>query len=166
MYKENESFGVRPGVNMTEKNRYTNLDFFLCINKKMREIECQKSTNDINSTLTMPNKQRDHFSSRGLVCVCCGYKNTKCIILGPETPLLQMVQLYVNNFYDFELLSNPTGLCPSCKVHLYSAKQGVNLSSVTLENWLLTSERIRLLPRYKGKYKKKIVIVCIICGLD
>ncbi|XP_047129471.1 uncharacterized protein LOC124809426 isoform X1 [Hydra vulgaris] len=49
------------------------------------------------------------------------------------------------------LFSNPIGLCPTCQIYLYSAKKGETLSLVTLERWLLTSERIKLLPRFKGE---------------
>ena len=100
--------------------------------------------------VNMPNKPRDHFSSRKLICVSCGDNNLKCTELVTGNPLLILIQLYANTNYNPTLLSNPIGLCPSCKIYLYSAKKGESLSLVTLERWLLTSERIKLLPRFKG----------------
>ena len=97
-------------------------------------------------------KHRDNFSSRKIICVYCGNKNLKCTLLEPGTPLLNLVQKYANSNFNPELLCSPTGLCSSCKVYLYPAKKGESLSIVTLEKWLLISERIRLLPRFKGKY--------------
>nr|XP_047125977.1 uncharacterized protein LOC124807737 isoform X2 [Hydra vulgaris] len=97
----------------------------------------------------MPYKHRDHLLSRKIICARCGKKNLKCSMLEPGTQFLNLVQMYANSNYNPDLLSSPTGLCSSCKVYLYSAKKGESLSIVTLENWLLTSERIRLLPRFK-----------------
>ncbi|XP_065679168.1 uncharacterized protein LOC105844563 isoform X1 [Hydra vulgaris] len=105
----------------------------------------------IINIVNMPNKPRDHFSSRKLICVCCGDKNLKCIELVTGNPLLILIQLYANTNYNMTLYSNPIGLCPTCKIYLYSAKKGETLSLVTLERWLLTSERIKLLPRFKGE---------------
>nr|XP_047129735.1 uncharacterized protein LOC105843662 isoform X1 [Hydra vulgaris] len=108
----------------------------------------------------MPNKPRDHFSSRKLICVCCGDKNLKCIELVTGNPLLILIQLYANTNYNMTLLSNPIGLCPTCKIYLYSAKKGETLSLVTLERWLLTSERIKLLPRFKDINIGETVSTC------
>nr|XP_047143731.1 uncharacterized protein LOC124817545 [Hydra vulgaris] len=94
-----------------------------------------------NVSLLSGYKHRDHLLSRKIICACCGKKKLKCSMLEPGTQFLNLVQMYANSNYNPDLL---------CKVYLYSAKKGESLSIVTLENWLLTSERIRLLPRFKG----------------
>ena len=100
----------------------------------------------------MPSEQRNHSDSRQLImCCCCGNKGKNNLVLTTECPQLALVLLYINDLYDITLQSNPTGLCSNCKVNLYKLKKGEQVSSKVHHNWIITQERIKFIPRYKGK---------------
>ena len=100
----------------------------------------------------MPTTARTRLECRRFICCCCGNKKGLSNNILDTNSLLDLVKSYANRDLDPNLLLNPTGLCNSCKTLLYNAKKGIAVSSSTLNAWLLTSERLKMLPRVKGKY--------------
>ena len=98
---------------------------------------------------------RSHSQNRVYVCTCCGNKTPpKHEVKGS---LLALYKIYVSDEFDPQILSNPTGLCQLCKKNLYKLREGETVSDSTLQTWLITSERLKLLPRFRGI---NIYIIC------
>ena len=110
------------------------------ITMKIREI--------IQNTKMPPG--RSHTENRKYVCVCCGLK------IQPKWEmrdnLLDLFKTYVWQDYNPKLLSNPTGLCNICKKNLYTLKKGSKPNSSLFHSWIINQERLKLLPRFKGKH--------------
>ena len=98
----------------------------------------------------MPNEARSHAVCRTLVCLCCGNRSRNNIYLEATSPFLELVKTHINSTYDISIISNPIGICNSCKVYLYKLKKGEEISSKVQHSWILTQERIRLSPRFRG----------------
>ena len=91
---------------------------------------------------------RSHGQNRVYVCTCCGNKTPPNHEV--KGSLLALYKAYVSDEFDPQILSNPTGLCQLCKKNLYKLRKGETVSDSTLQTWLITSERLKLLPRFRG----------------
>ena len=88
-------------------------------------------------------KKRDHNSCRGIVCLCCGTKNLKCTKVSPT--LEEVVKKHVYSIYSSAVPNYPTGVCPSCRTHLFKAKNGgiTSVPSKIRDSWNLDLDLFR-----------------------
>ena len=74
----------------------------------------------------MPKKAKNHIDCRKVVCATCGVKSLKCISLvscGEGEILQDFLKIFINPDFNSNILSDPVGICISCKCKYFLIKK-------------------------------------------
>ena len=78
-------------------------------------------------------KTKTHEENRAIICAGCGKKDNKCAKVTPNIETL--IQDEISTDYISSDYYLPTGICGSCRRHLFASKKGKPIPTIVRDRW-------------------------------